>query len=460
MRRVLILAAGVALLAHSRAQAQAAPLFAPIRSDETYGYLKDPARRASDLDVIRFIPLDSPDSVYLSLGGETRLGLVRFHSSRFGIGSQRDTFGLSRTLLHADLHLGDWLRVYGELGNHFTMGKAPPYLPSDRDRLDVQNLFVDVILDDDEARLRLRGGRQELMFNPTQRFVSVREGPNIRQSFDGVRLTWKPHNWRIDAFATHPIVYKPGAFDDASDDNQTFSGVYISRSFKRGTSLLTAEAYVFNLDKHGAKYGAFTGKEARTSLGLRLAGNRGPWDFDWEGMAQTGRFAGRDIRAAGFGLDTGYTISAPWSPRLGFRVDGGSGDHDPADHKLGTFNPMFPRGGYFNESNLDSYINRRSLRAGVRVKPRSDLSVEVSTSSRWRDSTADAIYLQPLTALAGTAGRGGRWVGQAYAIDANWRPTRNLNFVGEVVHETAGDVIHQAGGRRADFLMLAAQFRF
>lgn len=459
MRRTLILAAGVALLACSRAQAQTAPLFQPIRSDETYGYLKDPARRVADLDVIRFIPLDASDSVYLSLGGETRLGLVRFHSSRFGIGSERDTFGLWRTLLHADLHLGDRVRVYGELGNHEILGKRPPYLPSDRDRLDLQNLFVDVILDND-ASLRLRGGRQELMFNPTQRFVSVREGPNIRQSFDGVRLTWKPSNWRIDAFAVHPVIYKPGAFDDDADDGQTFSGLYVSRPFKRGASALTVEGYLFDLDKRVAKYGAVTGKESRTSLGLRLAGNRGPWDFDWEGMAQTGTFAGQDIRAWGYGLDTGYTISAPWSPRLGLRLDEGSGDHDPADQRLSTFNPMFPRGGYFNESNLDSYINRRSVRAGVRVKPRSDLVVEVSTSSRWRETTADAVYLQPLTALAGTAGRGGRWVGQAYAIDAAWKPTRNLNFVGEVVHETAGDVIHQAGGHKADFLMLAAQFRF
>ena len=100
------------------------------------------------------------------------------------------------------------------------------------------------------------------------------------------------------------------------------------------------------------------------------------------------------------------------------------------------------------------------MRASLRVKPRSDLVIEASATSRWRQSAVDAVYVQPQAALAGTVGRGGRWVGQAYGLDASWKATRNLTFTGEAVHQTAGAVIHEAGGRGADFAMLTAQFRF
>ena len=74
--------------------------------------------------------------------------------------------------------------MYGELGLHRDLGKGEAPAITDRDGLDAQVLFVDVT---PAEHWRLRLGRQELSFNPTQRFVSVREGPNIRQSFDGAR---------------------------------------------------------------------------------------------------------------------------------------------------------------------------------------------------------------------------------------------------------------------------------
>jgi hypothetical protein len=67
--------------------------------------------------------------------------------------------------------------------------------------------FVDVTPDADR-RWRLRLGRQELQFNPTQRFVSVREGPNIRQSFDGFRVTRQTDDLRVDAFFVTPVTIR------------------------------------------------------------------------------------------------------------------------------------------------------------------------------------------------------------------------------------------------------------
>src|SRR5262249_39724100 len=158
-----------------------------------------------------------------------------------------------RILVHADLHLGDHVRAYVELGDHQTFGKRPPYAVSDRDRIDIQNAFVDLTPDD---ALRVRLGRQELMFNPQPRFVSVREGPNVRQSFDGVRATWSPpgSGWRVEAFAVHPVAVSIKAFDDSSDRTQDFWGVYVARSFAAAGGKWELDGYALELDRDRVHY--------------------------------------------------------------------------------------------------------------------------------------------------------------------------------------------------------------
>ena len=75
-------------------------------------------------------------------------------------------------------------------------------------------------------QLTLRAGRQELAFG-SSRLVSVREGPNVRQSFDGLRVMLTTAPWRIDAFVTLPVETNRRIFDDASDDTRVFWGLYV-----------------------------------------------------------------------------------------------------------------------------------------------------------------------------------------------------------------------------------------
>ncbi len=74
----------------------------------------------------------------------------------------------------------------------------------------------------------MRIGRQELSFG-SSRFVSTREGPNVRQSFDGLRLSLRAGQWTVDGFATKPVETNRGLFDDSANYAQTFWGVYAVR---------------------------------------------------------------------------------------------------------------------------------------------------------------------------------------------------------------------------------------
>ena len=433
------------------------PAFKPIRSDEDYGFLKaDPSDDWNSR--LKYLRLDGAGDVYLSLGGELRVRADAIDAPRFGVGGEKaDSFILERTLLSADLHLGSRVWVFGELGVHRDLGKADPPAPSDRDSADVQVLFADMV-PDAARRWRVRLGRQELMLNSTQRFVSVREGPNIRQSFDGVSLRYGAKGFTLDAFYLRPVRIVPGAFNDPRNHGQLFYGAYGSI---RIDSEAAVDLYVLRLERDSVRFGSVTADEGRTSMGARLAGKHGAVDYDLEGLIQRGTFGGQQIRAWGVGLSVGYTFDMPWSPRLGVRFDSGSGDRDPGDAVLGTFNPLFPKGAYFNETALTSFANLRAVRLGVGITPVKPVQLEASVMVRGMESRHDAVYLQPMTALAvPPLETSSRHVGNAYQLDASWQVNTNVKIQGELVFQTAGAAVRGIGGHDTTFGMLISQFRF
>ena len=82
--------------------------------------------------------------------------------------------------------------------------------PLDVNRLDLLQGFIDVSIPAGPGTLTLRPGRQEIGLG-SSRIVSVRNGPNVRQSFDGARLFWRDGSTRIDAFYVRPVETKRGS---------------------------------------------------------------------------------------------------------------------------------------------------------------------------------------------------------------------------------------------------------
>ena len=441
----------------SAALADPRPPLQIVRADEDYSSLGKSPSTGDPLDDLKFISLDNSGSDYLSIGGEFRERFDGVKAAGYGLGAKDDHYELQRLLVHADLHLGQRLRVYGELGAHDAVGKAQP-VPIDRSHLNVQNLFVDANLGQN-AELRFRVGRQELMFNATQRFVAVREGPNIRQSFDGVRATWTLGDWKLDGFAVHPVQLKIRAFGDRSDTQQSFWGGYLSHRLVLGRQPWTVDAYAFELDRHNVKFGSRLGGEKRQSVGARLAGRANGFDIDAEVINQSGRFAGQPIHAWAASVDAGYTMPAPWTPRLGLRHDEGSGDKSANDGRLGTFNPLFPKGAYFDESSVTSWANLVATRESVRLSPTPALTVETFVSERNRQSVNDAVYVQPYASLARTLTNRARRVDQSLGLSAIWSLNRYVRLIGEIDQHHAGPAIRAAGGRSPNFTMIVLQIR-
>ena len=160
----------------------------------------------------------------LSFGGEVRERFEYYSNPNFSLqGQQANGYLLHRVLLHADVHAGDYVRAFVELGNHLAPWKdsaAPPYL----NRLDPHQAFLDVRLpltSTSELDPVLRIGRQEMAFG-SQRLVAIRDAPNVRRNFDGIRLGGTVESARVDAFVTRPVQLRKGAFDDGLGHSQEF----------------------------------------------------------------------------------------------------------------------------------------------------------------------------------------------------------------------------------------------
>lgn len=423
------------------------------RFEEEYSKAAMEAEVDRPMNRIKHIQLG--ETSYLSLGGEVRERVDSNDAPSFGIGAVHDTYAMQRLMLHADLHLGEQVRTFVQFGRHNVFRKSQK-TPSDTDRTDVQNAFVDFAPQAGKP-LVVRIGRQELLLNSAQRFLSVREGPNMRQSFDGLSVAWNDPELAVKAFYTRPVRYRVGSFDDSSDRSQRLLGATVTYVLTAASSI---QVYALELDREQVKFGSIQADEVRKSIAARWAGKVGRADHDVEAIYQTGTFGRQDIRAWALSIGGGYTMAERWSPRLGLELDAGSGDRDPKDGRLGTFNPMFPKGPFFDPSSLHSWANLLLVRATVSVAPVESVLMSFSLGERWRQTARDAVYTQPYVPIAATLGNSERRVGEEYEFNLTWQADRYLTILVQALHVKAGPAIRLAGGRSANFAMVTAQLKF
>lgn len=458
-----VLALGLALAAADPARAQTAEERSPYqvhRFDDDFRYLRDPAKRSDVWDPIKYVPLDRDGDHYLSLGGELRERFDHFDSPFFGLRRRESEDALlHRLLLDADLHLGDAFRAFLQLGNHAEAGRGTLRSPTDTDQLDLQQAFLDFDLSQGRGSELMRVGRQELSFG-SQRLVSVRESPNIRRSFDGVRGTYRDDTLRVDAFVTRPVETKPAIFDDQPDPDQLFWGVYAVTPVGLVPGL-TADVYYLGLNRKNALFDVGVGREERHSIGTRLWGNPKPWDYNFEFVLQVGSFGSQNILAWTAASDTGYTLATlPWRPRVGLKANAASGDTNRKDGTLGTFNPLFPKNAYFSEADLVTPTNFIDVYPSVTVHPAAGIEVASGVDVLWRESTADAFYRVPLVPLVRGTTSDSRYIGTMVNLEAGWQIDRHLKLSAAYVHFFAGPVITDAQGKDVDYVGVWTAYKF
>jgi hypothetical protein len=436
------------------------PTFQTLRYNEDWSFLHDSARRADWLDALKFIPLDGTN-VYVSFGGEARLKYERYDETVFNQQpTDNDGFLLQRYLVHADVHLGSHFRAFGQLQSSVEDFRNGGPRPADRDDLDLHQAFLDATTSwRDGSEVTLRAGRQELAYG-SQRLISVRESPNNRLAFDAVRVLTGVGEWRADAWIGQPVEIDTGIFDDRRIDETTFWGGYLSGplSFIPG---FNADFYYLGLSRENATFARGTADELRHSLGTRLFGKHGALDWNLEFVGQFGSFGNANILAWTTASDTGWTFAdTPAKPRVFLRADIASGDHGGSN--LGTFNPLFPRGAYFNEASLIGPQNLMDLQPGVELALTKSVKFTASCDFVWRESLGDGVYGVALNLQVPPGASRDRHVGTFPTASLAWQVGRHLNLNLNYVAYLFGDFVKESlpGQRNGNYVSAVATFRF
>ncbi|QWT21304.1 alginate export family protein [Bacillus sp. NP157] len=419
------------------------PAILPNRWQEDWSVLANPNVPREPGDDLKYLPLGPGGDHYLTLGGLLRERIESNDAPAFGIGRDGDSYLLQRLQLHAGLRWGEPWLAFVQLEDARPFAKKT-WGPTDRNRADVRLAFLAW---QDEAfggMVKVRVGRQDFALD-LQRFVSLRDGPNVRQSFDAIWANFERGPWRVIAFLSHPVQYRDDhAFDDKSGSNDRFHMIRIERHVF-GTNELSYYHAWYDTDR--ATFLDAHGNERRRVDDVRFAGKQGALDWDLETMQQRGSVGESAIRAWAVGTRAGWTLAdTAWTPRLGVQVDTASGDKHAGDGRLGTFNPLFPNGYYFSLAGYTGYSNLVHVKPSLTLKPASTVTLLAAVGLQWRRTTADAIYVQPNNGLAGTQGTGSKWTGMYGQLRLDWKWRPGITFAVEGDHFRAGRTIRAAGG--------------
>jgi hypothetical protein len=435
-----------------------------LREDDDWSFLADSSRRQEFWDPIKYIHLrPGRNDWFLSMGGEAREVWEQIGNDNWGQQPFMNAYLNERYMLFFDAHYGKHVRSFVEFKSGLNSYRVGGLRPIDEKKLDFQTAFLEVGTGDERNWIKVRAGRHELEYG-SGRLVDVREGPNVRLSFDGFKVKAGVGSWQIDGFAVRPDLDQPGFFNNAPNHALGFWGVYAVHSL---TKTVTLDTYYLGFDRKEAVFNRGVGHEVRHSIGARLsrppAESKPSWDFDYEALWQFGTFGSANIRAWTMASETGYRFpTIPLKPRFSAKADISSGD-DPRTNTLGTFNPLFPKGNYFGvlATAGPGPINFIDAHPHVEATLPQGVTISVDWIFQWRESLRDGVYSVPGFLIIPAGKSDARFVGHRPGTEVRWQANQHLWFQADYGIFYAGKFVRESQpGRNLNYWALWAGYKF
>ena len=447
----------IALLFPLLSAAQHTPKFHALRYDDDFRYM---ARDTSGdwYPKLKFTRLSEKGNTYVSFGGDIRLQYFRFKNEDLGDAPQDDDgFILNRYLFHADFHAGDRFRFFVQFQGSMASGRRNPNL-LEQNPLDWHQAIADWKHANKNSGVTLRIGRQEMWYG-SQRLIAVREFPNSRLAFDAARVMVKTSAIASDAFFALPVANKEGIFDDSPQAENRLWGSYTTIS--RVPYLKNVDLYYLGLRKQMAEFANASGREQRHTFGTRIWNQAKNFGYDVEAVYQSGKINDAKISAWTLSSYLTYRFSDfALQPEFGLKAEVISGDSNPADAKLGTFNPLFPRGAYFGLAGIIGPSNLYDLHPEVSLMLSKTIDFGLDLDLFWRFSLHDGIYAPNVSVIYAGVGDE-RFIGTQLAGNISWQPNSFFGLKAEATWFDAGPFAKEAGtGNDILFVGVTSQFKF
>ena len=425
--------------------------FKLMRYDERYSNLQDSA--GTFYNRIKFLPLSGDKKVYLSFGGEARYEYAAFNNEDWGkaqIG--QNNFLLQRYDLHADLHIGANVRVFSQLRSALESGRKNGPRPIDEDELNVQNLFVDVAI---SKTLIVRAGRQEIDYG-SGRLISVREGPNARLYFTGGKVMYSLSKLSVDGFMMMADTTNTGVFDNKSTRQVNLWGIYSKLIIPKSGNF---DFYYLGLRRDASTFEEGTADEVRHTIGTRFWKYGGGFIYNFEAAWQFGKFGNGNIHAWTGSVDIGYVFK---KVSINLRNDYISGDRKAGDGNLQTFNPLYPKGGYFGFDPQVGPVNLIDIHPYTTFALRKNVTLQLDVVFNWRYSLQDGIYRPSGSLNMAGASSNKRYTGTAYLASMVYSVSKFISMNTGIQYFNTGSFANDVipGPKNGLFINTRVGFKF
>jgi len=203
---------------------------------------------------------------------------------------------------------------------------------------DILQLYASVPMD---RILRLPGtlyiGRQSFDLGSRRLFARNRFR-NTTNAFDGFRWTMGNEKaWLLHAFVFQPVLRRMDQLD-TRDHGAYFWGAFLSTA--RAPRFMS-EFYYFALHENRPLPAALNRRCSTFGTRFYRDPGAGAVSFELEAALQLGKLGSSDHLAHLEHVSADYSWNAPWRPMITARFDYASGDHDPNDGRIDTFDPLF-----------------------------------------------------------------------------------------------------------------------
>jgi len=399
----------------------------------------------SGLDAVKYIPLSDSGSVWVTLGGEYRFKSETLDSPDFGIRPADRSYTAigQRFLLHADLRTELGLRAFVQLSGASDAGRKPIERPFDRSRPDVAQAFIDIPVPAFDSTV-LRVGRQELD-SQGNRLISIREAANLRLAFDMALLQTRIAGLDVVGFYGRPVLNHIGAFDDRGSPGETLAGGWVSASLPGTPS--NVSLFFLSRDRSSAVYEQGVAADKRRTAGVRFFGGDPEWDYAFQAAYQYGDFGADRIKAYGMAGDVGWHAHARLRQRIALSFGIASGDAQPSDKTLQTFDVLYPNLGYFTDAPSYYPGNTADAQPNVTLSFTPHVSVRGGSDFVFRVSKRDAVYGPPGVPVIRGDGGGPAFVAALTYLRADWAVTPHIQLSVSGVHASTGSQVERSGGR-------------
>jgi hypothetical protein len=364
----------------------------------------------------KFKQLRLSENSTLSFGGSSRFQAEGFINEQFDKNQdQTDFWLLNRLMLHSHLKLGGHFELFSELNSSLIRSKND-LSPVDKDQLNVNQLFARYNLNKHWNALF---GRQNIRLG-AGRLVDIREGPNVRLSFDMAQLQYKNNTSSISAFYAVPVQQQEGIFDnDFLQNNEALSAVYWTQNWSKKTN---TDVYLLYKTEKDKTWNAGTADDNRASIGLRHFGKWQGLNYNNEFVYQFGEFGSQTISAwtISFNIEKDLSFGV-----LGLKTEAISGNDD-SNGTLNTFDGLYPRGAYFVRVARFGPSNLIDIHPYFKTQWK-NLIIELDYVAFWCYSTTDGIY-NPALILEYSSINKERFIGNQIGVILGYKANNFINL--------------------------------